>query len=280
MSPAALIGALDGSGTVTLEDAAFSWLDPKAFNAAVRSADQGAAIDAAKVRDVVGTVLDGGNLAVPRLDAALTIQAGQARAGHTIIPAQGADLALAGSVDLADATLDARLTLTGPVLSDGSSTARPDILVMLKGPLAAPKRTVDVSALSGWLMLRSVDRQAKRLDAIESERRDAAAREPEPAPAISPPVSAALPAPAPPDAAPEPAPARPQRAPRPATTSRAPALPPAAEQLPALPPPLEISPAPANARPHRAPRPSEPRQNTKAPPPTRSTLDTIFGPLR
>jgi large subunit ribosomal protein L24 len=280
LSPAALIGALEGSGMVTLEDATFAGLDPKAFNAAVRSADQGAAVDAARVRDVVATVLEGGTFVVPRLDAALSIAAGQARAGHTIVPGQGADLTLAGSVDLADATLDARLTLTGPVLSDGSSTARPNILVMLKGPLVAPKRTIDVSALSGWLMLRSVDRQAKRLDAIESERRDAAAREPEPAAATSAPVPAALPAPTTLDLPPAPAPVppRPQRALHP--TSRAPTAPPAAEQPPALPPPLEINPVPGNARPHRAPRTSDPRQNTKTPPPTRSTLDTIFGPLR
>jgi uncharacterized protein involved in outer membrane biogenesis len=287
LSPAALIGALEGSGTMTLEDAAFAGLDPKAFNAATRSADQSATIDAAKVRDVVGAVLDGGTLAVPRLDAALTITAGQARVSRIIVPGQGADLTLAGGIDLADATLDARLTLTGPILADGSSPTRPDILVTLKGPIPAPKRTIDVSALSGWLMLRSVDRQARRLDAIESERRDAAARESAPAaPPPSPPVSAALPAPAT-DAAPmavpatdaapmavpaapaAPAPARPQRAPRPPVTSRAPPL---ADQPPALPPPLEISPAPGNARPHRPAR--------QPPPPPRSTLETLFGPLR
>jgi large subunit ribosomal protein L24 len=275
LSAAALIGALEGSGTVTLEDAALAGLDPKAFNAATRSADQSAAIDAAKIRDVVATVLDGGALGIPRLDAALTIAVGHARVGRTIVPGQGADLTLAGGVDLADATLDARLTLTGPILADGSSATRPDILVTLKGPLSAPKRTVDVSALSGWLMLRSVDRQAKRLDAIESERRDAAPREPEPLPA--PPVSAALPAPTT-DAAPiavppppvAPAPLRQQRPVRPPTTSRASP----AEQPPALPPPLEITPAPGNARPHR------PAKQLPPPPPTRSTLETIFGPLR
>jgi uncharacterized protein involved in outer membrane biogenesis len=280
LSPAALIGALDGSGTITLEDAAFAWLDPRAFGAAVRMADQSAALDAAKVRDVVATVLDGGALGVPRLDAALTITAGQARIARTIVPAQGADLTLMGGADLADATLDARLTLTGPSFNDGSATTRPDVLVLLKGPLAAPKRTVDVSALSGWLMLRSVERQAKRLDAIEAERRDAAAREAEPPPAslppTAPPVSAALPAPAT-DAAPiavppsaVPAPTRPQRPVRAPAASRA--SPPAADQPPALPPPLEITPAPGNVRPHRPAKPP--------PAPTRSTLETIFGPLR
>jgi large subunit ribosomal protein L24 len=274
LSPAALVGALDGSGTITLEDAAFAWLDPKAFGAAVRMADQSAALDAAKVRDIVATVLDGGPLAVPRLDAALTVTAGQARIARTIVPAQGADLTLGASADLAEATLDARLTLTGPNFNDGSTTTRPDILVLLKGPLSAPKRTVDVSGLSGWLMLRSVERQARRLDAIEAERRDAAAREaeqpqaPPPAPEPAPPVSAALPSSTASDAAPTavPAPVVTPALPRPQRPVRSPAT----TQAPALPPPLEITPTPGNAK---QPRPA------KQPAP-RSTFETLFGPSR
>ena len=290
LSPAALIGALDGNGAFTLEDASFSWLDPRAFGAAVRMADQAPALDAARVRDIVATVLDGGPLGVPRLDAALTVTSGQARIARTIVPAQGADLTLSGGADLADGTLDARLVLTGPSFSDGSTTTRPDLPVLLRGSIAAPKRTVDVSSLSGWLMLRSVERQAKRLDAIEAERRDAAAREVEPAPAqvppqpapIPPPVSAALPSStatatdAAPVTAPPPAPApaaappvvRPQRPARPSATTRA-----SPDQAPALPPPLEITPAPGNIKPNRAAR-------QPPPPPPRSTFETWFGPLR
>jgi large subunit ribosomal protein L24 len=33
--------------------------------------------------------------------------------------------------------------------------------------LAAPERTIDVSALTGWLTLRSIDNEAKRLRALE-----------------------------------------------------------------------------------------------------------------
>ena len=171
LSPASLVGSLNGTGMLTLEDAQISGLDPKAFNAAIRTVDQGLAVDAARIRDIVATVLDGGRLAVPRLDAAVTINAGQASIGHTTVLGQGADLALSGNADLADASIDARLTLAGPVISEGTSSMRPEILVSLKGPYAAPKRIVDVSALSGWLMLRSVERQAKQINAIEAERR-------------------------------------------------------------------------------------------------------------
>ena len=288
LSPAALIGALNGSGTLTLESGTIAWLDPRAFNAAIRSADQGSAIDAAKTRDIVTAVLDGGSLTIPRLDAALTVTAGQARAGRTIVLGQGADLAVTGGIDLADATLEARLTLTGPIPADGSSTMRPDILVTVKGPLRAPKRTVDASALSGWLTLRSVDRQARRIEAIETERHEPA--QIDPAPATPAPVPTALPAPAAPDIAPAGAPAttpvepvRPHRATRPITPPRTTATP--TDQPPALPPPLDIAPSPGHT-----PRPTRPSRSTGStagdtrpnppPPPPRSALDSIFGPLR
>ena len=179
LSAASLVGSLKGAGLITLEDAQISGLDPKAFNAAIRAADQAAALDAAKIRDIVATVLDGGALAVPRLDTPFTLSAGQARVGPTTAQGQGADLIIAASADLAETSLDVRLTLSGPAIGEGSATTRPEILVLLKGPAGAPKRTVDVSTLSGFLMLRSVERQSRQIDTIEAERREAERREAE-----------------------------------------------------------------------------------------------------
>ncbi len=307
LSPASLIGSLAGGGMITLEDAQIAGLDPKAFNAAIRAVDQGHAIDAPRIRDIVATVLDGGRLAVPRLDAAVTVNAGQARIGQTVVLGQGADLALSASADLADASIDARLTLTGPIITEGTSTIRPEILMTLKGPYAAPKRTIDVSTLSGWLMLRSVERQAKQIDAMEAqrreverreverrenERRDAERREAEKreterqeaerrdeeAKAATSAVPAALPVPSIIEEAPSAPP--PGRATRPSVPTRVP--PPGAQQAPTLPPPLDIGPAPGAAKSGRLPRPpgSTAVQNPQAlppPPPPRSALETLFG---
>ena len=179
LSAASLVGSLKGAGTITLEDAQISGLDPKAFNAAIRAADHASAVEAGKIRDIVATVLDGGALAVPLLAAPFTLTAGQARVGPTRAQGQGADLVIAASADLAENVLDARLTLFGPSIADGSATTRPEILVLLKGPASAPKRTIDVSMLSGFLMLRAVERQSRQIDTIEAERREAERREAE-----------------------------------------------------------------------------------------------------
>jgi large subunit ribosomal protein L24 len=300
LSAASLIGSLKGAGLITLEDAQISGLDPKAFNAAIRAADLATAVDAAKIRDVVTTVLDGGNLVVPRLDAPFMINAGQARIGQTIVQAQGADLSIWAGGDLGDASVEARLTLSGPII-EGST--RPEILVMLKGPLGAVKRTVDVSMLAGFLMLRSVERQSRQIDAIETERReterrDAERREAErqeaerralEARSVPAPVPAALPAPVVPEETPAPGAEPPRNVrPRPAAPHLRP--PGTTDRAPALPPPLNIGPAPgsapgSSAKSGQAPRPAgeattkgaQPQIIAPLPPPPRSALDALFG---
>ena len=52
-SASALIGALSGSGTVTLESAKLAGLDPRAFEAAVRASDTGQAKDDARLKQIV-----------------------------------------------------------------------------------------------------------------------------------------------------------------------------------------------------------------------------------
>jgi hypothetical protein len=159
--------------------------------------------------------------------------------------------------------------------------------------------------LSGWLMLRSVERQSKRISAIEAERREFERREAErreaerreaekreaekqeaekreaekreaerkasEAKASTSSIPAALPVP---QIMEEPAPPV-ERAPR-AHPQRP--RPPATEQAPTLPPPLNIGPPPGASKPAQPPRSgSSAAQN---PPPPRSALDILFGVQR
>jgi large subunit ribosomal protein L24 len=116
------------------------------------------------------------------------INAGQARLSNTTARAQGADLAVGGSVDLADGTLEARLLLFGTGDASSPVGARPEITIALRGPISAPRRTIDAAALANWLALRAVEQQSKKLDALEG-------REPSPPPAAPAVNSNAQPAP-------------------------------------------------------------------------------------
>jgi large subunit ribosomal protein L24 len=173
-SPVALIGSLQGGGTFTLQDGGIMRLDPAAFEAVVRNVDQGLPIDATRIRDRMELALGNGGLPITLAEGAVTLTAGQLRLANTVVHAQGAELALTGRVDLAETAIDARLTLSGPELAGAPEGTRPEIGIVLKGPIEAPRRILDVTTFASWLALRAVEQQAKRVDAIEQQaKRDA-----------------------------------------------------------------------------------------------------------
>jgi uncharacterized protein involved in outer membrane biogenesis len=163
-SPETLVGSLSGVGSLTLDQARFLRLDPQSFDATVRAVDQGLAVESKKVGEFVGPALEAGALSVPHLNAALTIASGQARLINVVAHGEGADVGITGHLDLSDWTVDGQLTLTGPTTG---SIPRPDIFVALHGPVADVRRTVDVSAFANWLLLRSLDREASRVEVPE-----------------------------------------------------------------------------------------------------------------
>jgi large subunit ribosomal protein L24 len=282
LSLATLVGSLSGSGTATLTAGEIAGFDPGAFDAVIRAVDQDSSIDAAKVRDVAAAALDRGSLRVARADGAFTIAAGEVRLSTMILQGEGADLSATGRFDLARRSLDERLTFSGPAPS-GGTTGRPEIYVALHGPLGASQRSIDVTALAAWLTLRAVDREAKRIEAIEAPARDQPT-----GPGDAAPTQGATPTPAAtPLAAPQSTP--PEQPRRPA----APPTRPEAKAAPALPPPINIRPAPSASAPPRpktpaaAAGPTAARQNPPARPPADvapapepSLLERLFGSQR
>jgi hypothetical protein len=234
---------------------------------------------------------------VPLAEGTITVEAGQARLSGVTVRAQRADLAVNGGINLIDGALDARLTLFGASSAGAPANTRPEILIMLKGSLDAPKRSTDVAALASWLALRAVEQQAKKLDVLEGREPAAAAARPAiklqsvPAPSAVPGTvpSAVAREPTTPGAAQsEPAASAPNPALPPQPTTSAPKpkpAAPAAERAPSLPPPIDIRPAPA---PH-APRTQQgaqaaPGQGQQQKPPTapvpprpRSLSEILFG---
>jgi uncharacterized protein involved in outer membrane biogenesis len=174
-SPIGLVGSLHGSGTMTLADAHFAGLDVAAFDAAINATDQRGSIDIAKTQSAVSAAMANGRLAVPQGNAAVTLTSGQVNLTYMTLQAQGgAELSLDGVIDLSHAAIDVRMTLSGRPLANALIRMRPELAVTVKGPLTAPQRTLDISALVSWLTLRVAELQTRRLESIEANRRDGA----------------------------------------------------------------------------------------------------------
>lgn len=238
LSLRALIGSLTGNGTLSLERASVSGLDPRVFPTVMRAADRGLPLDPARIRDAVAPWLDSGPLEIAHADGVIAIAGGQVRLPTMIARAKGADLTASGNLDLVNTALDARIALSGPA---AALSGRPEIVVSLRGPFTTPKRNIDVSSLTGWLALRAVDQQSRKLEAIEQGRGAIRGTEPVPDTDVIPDT---------------PLPDRNIVLPRPRVKlpDLVPAQKPAAlERAAPLPPPLEIGPAPGFRRPAQAP---------------------------
>jgi large subunit ribosomal protein L24 len=312
LTAATVLGSLRGSGTLSVENAQLAGLSPRAFTSAIGAIDKGNSVDAAKVHDMVKAALDTGRLTVARADGAFTINAGQARWGNVIAKADGADLAVTGNIDLTEAMLDARITLSPAMSKEETAAGRPDVVIVLGGPMAGPQRSIDVSSLTGWLTLRAVDRRAKEIESLQVEREALpAGHSAAPAATADPDVQpAAIRADRPaqperkssdgataPAASPTPpaAPTAPPSPTAPAGASAARAAPAEPDVVPPLPAPIEIRPAPATRNVPSAAKKSSRKSDSffdlpifdrldpppPAPPPARrSIIDTLFGPLR
>jgi uncharacterized protein involved in outer membrane biogenesis len=269
-SASALIGALSGSGTVTVESARVAGLDPRAFDAAIRASDAGQAVDDSHLRKIVEGVLSSGTLSVASAQIPFTIRDGRLRVGATTLDAGGVNAVVSGGYDIPADQADIRAALAS------AAAGRPEIVVFAAGTPDRLDRTIDVAALSSWLAVRAIDRETRRLDSIERG---------EPLPASIPPAAAPellLPgqppsevlgreprrlSPKPKAGAPRPLAAVP--APN-APVANAPlANPPAtgdpvvSQQAPPLPPPIEVRPAPSVIV--RPPKPKPPLVLTPPP---------------
>ena len=252
-SVSAVTGALSGSGTVTLEAAGIAGLDPRAFDAAIRASDGGQATDDARLKQIVEPVLSAGSLPVASAQIPFTIRDGRLRIDATTLEAQGARAIVSGGYDIPADQADLRASLASTAV--GSATSRPEIQIFAAGPPDTLNRSIDVGALSSWLAVRAIDRETRRLDAIER------GEPPPPTPASIPPSTAALPDGTAPDVAlpgrdPRRVQPRPKAAvPRPPAAPPVPNAPVVSQQATPLPPPIEVRPAPAPPPLRPKPRP-------------------------
>jgi large subunit ribosomal protein L24 len=265
----ALTGALSGNGTVKLESATIAGLDPRALDVAIRASDLNQAPDEARLRQVVDSALSAAGFPVASAEFPFIIRDGRLRVDATTLETQGARAIVSGGYDIPADQADVRASLASTVI--GSATSRPEIQLFAAGPPDTISHTVDVTALSSWLAVRKIDRETRRLDAIERG-------EPPPVePPLPPPATAALPLPAAPEIVPPilprvdvPLPGRDPRRlppkaaiapPRPPATNPA-TLPPVprppatvTQQAAPLPPPIEVRPVPGAAPPRPKPKP-------------------------
>jgi len=192
-----------------------------------------------------------GALSVRSAQIPFTIRDGRLRVEATTLDAQGARTVISGGYDIPADQADIRASIAPT--SAGFASGHPEIQLFTTGTPDKLNRSIDVSALSSWLAVRTIDRETKRLDAIERGERPPVLPASTPPPALTLPPAASSQEPSTSDA-PVPAPAPRHIPPRPRISAPRPpqAVPPlASQQLAPLPPPVEVHPLPGAVHPAR-----------------------------
>ncbi|MDE2603511.1 MAG: hypothetical protein KGL62_14250, partial [Bradyrhizobium sp.] len=261
-SASALLGALSGSGTVTLGSSTISGLDRHVFEVAIKTSDAGQATDETRLRQLVDPMLSAGTLPVAPAQFPFTVSDGRLRVAPTTLDGGSVRATVSGGYDIPADQADIRAVIVPA--ENGAATGHPEIQLFAAGPPDRLSRSVDVSALSSWLAERAIDRETRRLDSLEH------GEQPQAVPASIPPSALAHPSAGGPAAAtqdPRRIPLKPRAAaPRrpPAATAARPVV---SQQMAPLPTPGEVRPAPGTPRPPPKPRPPITLTPPAAPPP-------------
>jgi AsmA family/AsmA-like C-terminal region len=175
-SPAALINGLAGSGTVTFAGAALARSDPGALDRVVAKAQTpDAQLDETNIAFAFANELNQAPLAIPDGPAPLSLSAGLMKIGPIKFPEGKGDEALSADFDLRTLTTQARVTITSSA-SDLKfwSGSPPSATVTLDNALDAPKRQIDISALTAALAAQAVARESDRISTLEADIRERA----------------------------------------------------------------------------------------------------------
>ena len=135
-----------------------------------------APLDETNIAFAFSNELNRAPLAIPDGSAPLSLSAGVMKIGPIKLPqGQGGGEALSADLDLRTLTTQARFTLTSSA-SDLKfwSGSPPSAAVTIDNALEAPKRQIDISALSAALAAQAIARETDRISTMEADIRERA----------------------------------------------------------------------------------------------------------
>ncbi len=170
-SYASIVSSMAGRGQGKLRDLSIGSADPGALARVVENSldllqvSEGN-VNAAMARELAQTET--------RLDSAAINLA--IAGGRVMVSLRGAGdaFAISGSIDLRSLTLDAQMKLSAPA-PDGWTSSPPEAEIRWRGPVLAPKRSLNIAGLLNSLGARAIEREAARIEMLDFDARERAA---------------------------------------------------------------------------------------------------------
>ncbi|MFD1282794.1 AsmA-like C-terminal region-containing protein, partial [Methylobacterium goesingense] len=177
-SATGLTNNLGGSGTLTLGGLGLPGADPAGLaRALTRALAEDDPLREGRLQALVAEELSAGPLATKGLvTSPISLVGGALRTGPlTLDLGAGRWIGTLG-LDLRDARLDARGTLTAAAGPKGWSGAAPSIQLGFGGPLRAPERSLDAGAATNGLAALVLQRELEKIELFEADQTERARR--------------------------------------------------------------------------------------------------------
>nr|WP_246546544.1 AsmA family protein [Ancylobacter defluvii] len=166
-SPRALAASLAGQGSLALDGVEIAGTSPAALQYVMLATERGLPPEPRRVSELFEEGLARGPLKLPRAETTLSLVGGVARSGVARLAIGDQRFALSGGLDLASLGIEALVEIedVGKTGGAAGTAAMPAAAIRWSGPLAAPVRRTDVTALVAAINMRALERETKRLEA-------------------------------------------------------------------------------------------------------------------
>ncbi|WP_452039056.1 AsmA family protein [Aquibium oceanicum] len=168
-SVSGMVASLAGSGTAHVENLVVPGVDPGAFAAIIKGADEiGREIDAAKVAGYAPDVLGRGSFAAQEVDVPFTVAAGVLRTPPIYLETEGARLEVEVKADLAanDIAVDGSIGYAEG--DEALAGSEPVVNIAVTGSYGDTTRRFDTEPLAQFLTQRALEREQARVEAMQA----------------------------------------------------------------------------------------------------------------
>ena len=165
----ALQSSMIGSGVLSAADIVLQGISTGGFKSLVDEADRAeTAPDTIATLELAIRNIMTGQIAVKEAQTAFTIAAGIARAPRNLVRIEGGALAVEPKLDLNNGEAELAVQVLFDTGEDAVAGTEPALNFNLKGPWNELSLAIDTQPLQGFLSQRALEREQKRVEAIQS----------------------------------------------------------------------------------------------------------------
>lgn len=168
-SPKAIISGMSGGGIATLEGGKLKGINVEGLKSVLdASSIKDFEIDAVNVDPISIDAFLNGEQIIERETAAYSISRGMVQIRNLLREGEGWETALSGKISLLDAQVLANVKLSVDAGKDRVSGASPEIVATWRGPIDGLVRSIDSQALQGFLSVRALEAEERRVELLQA----------------------------------------------------------------------------------------------------------------